>query len=326
MAKDGFWKGRRVFVTGATGLVGSWLCGSLIENGAELTCLVRDRVPNSKFFMDGMDKKANIISGQLEDYFTVERSLNEYEPQTIIHLGAQAIVSRANRSPIHTFKANIEGTWNLLEAARQYKGMVSEIVVASSDKAYGDQDILPYKEDAPLDGSHPYDVSKSCVDLISKAYAKSYGLPITISRCGNFFGGGDLNFNRIVPGTIRSVLKNERPIIRSDGKYVRDYIYVLDAVSAYITLAEKTAEKKLAGEAFNFSNEEQLTVLEMVDRVLKAMGSPLKPIVKNEASNEIVKQHLSSEKAQKVLGWKAKWGIDDGLKETVKWYKANLRD
>ena len=247
--------------------------------------------------------------------------INEDEPATIFPLGAQTIVQTANRSPLHTFRANIEGTWNLLEACRTTGKSVEQVVVASSDKAYGDQKVLPYTEETPLQGRHPYDVSKSCVDLISQSYAATYSLPVVISRCGNFFGGGDLNFNRIVPGTIQSLYKNEAPVIRTDGKCVRDYIYVKDAVSAYISLAEKY-KPSLCGEAFNFSNEAQMTTLEIVSLISKLMKKNIAPKVLANASGEIRNQHLSAKKAREVLGWNAKYGIEDGLKETISWYSA----
>jgi CDP-glucose 4,6-dehydratase len=322
MAKtSSFWSGRAVLLTGASGLVGSWLVEDLLSQGAQVVCLVRDSVPDSRFFSDGLDKKVTVASGELEDRNAIERVINEYEPATVFHLGAQTIVQAANRSPIHTFRANIEGTWNLLEACRTHGKSVEQLIVASSDKAYGDQKKLPYTEETPLQGRHPYDVSKSCVDLLSQSYAATYALPIVISRCGNFFGGGDLNFNRIVPGTIQSLYKNEAPVIRTDGKYVRDYIYVKDAVSAYLTLAEKY-KPSLCGEAFNFSNEAQMTTLGMVSLISKLMKKSIAPKILNNASGEIRNQHLSAKKAREVLGWKAKYGIEEGLKETIGWYSA----
>jgi len=321
MADEGFWKERIVLLTGASGLVGSWLVEKLLFLGARPVCLVRDRVPDSRFFSEGFAGKVTVAAGELEDRNAIERVINEYEPATIFHLGAQTIVQTANRSPLHTFRANIEGTWNLLEAFRTHGKSVEQVVVASSDKAYGSQKKLPYTEETPLQGKHPYDVSKSCVDLISQSYAATYSLPVVISRCGNFFGGGDLNFNRIVPGTIQSLYKNEAPVIRTDGTYVRDYIYVKDAVSAYLTLAEKF-KPSLAGEAFNFSNETQMTTLEIVSLISRLMKKKIAPKVLNSASGEIRDQHLSAKKAREVLGWSAKYGIEDGLKETIEWYTA----
>ena len=320
-----FWKSRSVLVTGASGLVGSWLVEELLRQGAQVACLVRDTVPDSRFFSEGLSSKVVLVRGELEDRSAIERAINEYEPATIFHLGAQAIVQAANRSPAHTFRANIEGTWNLLEAARLHDQSIKQIIVASSDKAYGEQEKLPYTEQSPLQGTHPYDVSKSCADLISQAYAKTYAMPISISRCGNFFGGGDMNFNRIVPGTIRSLWNNEAPVIRSDGKFIRDYIYVKDAVSAYCTLAEKFSPQ-LSGEAFNFSNELQMDVLEMTLLISKLMKRSIKPKILNTASGEIRNQHLSAKKAREVLGWKAKYGIEDGLRETIEWYSSYFKN
>ena len=267
MASSVYWRDRPTFVTGGTGLVGSWLVRRLVEAGADVVCLVRDWVPGSELVRSGLYNKVKIVRGDVRDQAKLEEALGEYEIDTVFHLAAQTIVGIANRNPISTFETNIQGTWALLEACRR-SPKVKGIVVASSDKAYGDQDILPYDESTPLQGTHPYDVSKSCTDLISYTYAKSYNLPVAITRCGNFYGGGDLNWNRIVPGTIRSVIRGERPIIRSDGQFIRDYFYVEDGAHSYITLAEKLgANPSLKGEAFNFSNEIQVTVLELVDRI-----------------------------------------------------------
>ena len=250
--------------------------------------------------------------------------LGEYEIDTVLHLAAQAIVGVANRNPVSTFETNIQGTWGLLEAARG-TSTVKQVVVASSDKAYGAQEILPYDENTPLQGRHPYDVSKSCVDLIAQTYAHTYGLPVAITRCGNFYGGGDFNWNRIVPGTIRWALRSERPIIRSDGQFVRDYFYVKDGAARYMHLAEKlAADPSLRGHAFNFSNELQITVLELVRKILAQMGSPLQPDVRNEASNEIRHQYLSAQKAKSLLGWSPLYTLEQGLTETIAWYRELL--
>ena len=312
---------RRVFITGCTGLLGSWLTKTLVERGAEVTGLIRDLVPKSNLNWSGFNERINIVRGELEDYFKLERTLNEYEIDIVFHLGAQTIVGTANRNPLSTFESNIKGTWNLLEAYRR-TGTISRVVVASSDKAYGEHDNLPYDETFPLVGSHPYDVSKSCTDLIAAAYYKTYNLPVCVTRCGNFYGGGDLNFNRIVPGTIRAVLKNERPTIRSDGTFIRDYIFILDAVEAYLFLAEKMDDKSIHGEAFNFSNEIQLTVIEIAQKILKLMNrEDMQPKILNEAKGEIKHQYLSARKARDILGWKPKYSLEEGLKATIKWYQ-----
>jgi CDP-glucose 4,6-dehydratase len=319
-----FWRDRPVLVTGATGLVGSWLTRRLTEAGAEVVCLVRDWTPNCELVRGHLIESVNVVRGDICDGALMERTVGEYEINTVIHLAAQTIVGIANRNPISTFESNIQGTWNILEACRRAP-TVRSIVVASSDKAYGEQTVLPYSEDTPLEGRHPYDVSKSCADLIAHAYAKTYGLPVAITRCGNFYGGGDLNWNRIVPGSIRAILRGERPVIRSDGEYVRDYFYVEDGAAAYMLLArELHARPELRGAAFNFSNELQITVSELVRRVLCAMGSSLEPDIRNEASNEIRRQYLSAEKARRELNWVPLFTLEEGLTRTIRWYREFL--
>lgn len=323
MVKE-FWKNKNVFVTGGTGFLGSYLVKELVDNGANVTILVRDVIPKSNLYNGNQYTKINVVNGSLEDYKLIERALGEYEIDTIFHLAAQAIVGVANRNPLGTFSANIEGTWNILEAARR-SPLIKRVVVASSDKAYGDQEKLPYDEEMPLQGKHPYDVSKSCADLIAQSYYETYKLPVCITRCGNLYGGGDLNFNRIIPQTIQLVLNGQSPVIRSDGSFIRDYFYVEDAVKAYMQLAEKIEDYNLGGEAFNFSNEIQLTVLQLVEKLLEALGSELKPVILNEGSNEIKHQYLSAKKAREVLGWSPIYTIDEGIKKTIEWYKSFLR-
>ena len=319
-----FWKNRNVFVTGCTGLLGSHLTQALVEQQANVVGLVRDLVPKSNLMQTGIYDRINIVRGCVEDFFVVERALNEYEIDTVFHLAAQTIVGTANRNPLSTFDSNIKGTWCILEACRRVP-IVKKIVLASSDKAYGEQEELPYEETAPLRGSHPYDVSKSCADLLAQAYCDTYNLPVCVTRCGNFYGPGDLNFNRIVPGTIRSVLNNEAPTIRSDGTYIRDYFYVKDAALAYMHLTEKMEDAKIHGEAFNFSNELQISVLELTNKILNIMGrTDMKPIVLNQAEHEIKHQYLSARKAREMLGWKPKYDLDDALKETIEWYTEFL--
>lgn len=321
---DSFWLDRPTFVTGGTGLVGSWLVRQLLKAGADVICLVRDWVPQSELVRTGMIAEVKSVRGDLRDGETLERILGEYEIDTVIHLAAQTIVTIANRNPISTFESNIAGTWNLLEACRR-SPKVKQIVVASSDKAYGDQDKLPYREDNPLQGQHPYDVSKSCADLITHTYAVTYDLPVVITRCGNFYGGGDLNWNRIIPGTIRSVLRGQKPVIRSNGEYVRDYFYVEDGAAAYMLLAEQLAFRpELKGEAFNFSNETQMTVCEIVDEILRLMDSDLKADILNETNNEILHQYLSAQKAREQLGWSPLFTLGEGLTRTISWYRDFL--
>jgi CDP-glucose 4,6-dehydratase len=315
-----FWRDRPTFVTGATGLVGGWLVKRLLEGGASVTCLVRDWVPQCALLRGGLRDHVTIVRGDIRDQPLLERVLGEYEIDTVMHLAAQTIVPIANRNPISTFETNIGGTWSLLEACRR-SPKVKQIVYASSDKAYGESDDLPYNETTPLRGRHPYDVSKSCGDLIAQSYAATYGLPVAITRCGNVFGGGDLNWNRLVPGTIRSALRGERPMIRSDGTLVRDYFYVEDAAAACALLAERLAgDERLRGEAFNFSNEAQLTVRQMVEKILGLMGASVEFDMQNDASNEILNQFLSAERARTELGWRSLFTVDEGLKRTIAWY------
>jgi CDP-glucose 4,6-dehydratase len=318
--KASFWQDRPTLVTGATGLLGGWLIRRLLEMDADIICLVRDWVPQSELVRGQLVDRVKVVRGDVRDQALLERTLGEYEIDTVFHLAAQTIVGIANRNPISTFETNIGGTWTLLEACRR-SSKVRSIVMASSDKAYGDQEQLPYNEDTPLQGRYPYDASKSCADLLAQSYATTWRLPVAITRCGNFYGGGDLNWNRVVPGTIRSVLRGQRPVIRSDGQYIRDYFYIEDAAEAYILLAEKLSKKAgLAGKAFNFSNETPLSVLELVELILKLMDSDLKPIIRNEASNEIRRQYLNAKKARRVLGWKPLFSLDEGLKKTIGWY------
>lgn len=323
--KNSFWLNRPTFVTGSTGLVGGWLVKRLLSSGASVVCLIRDWVPQCELNRTGLINQVRVVRGDITDQELMERILGEYEISTVIHLAAQTIVSIANRNPVSTFDSNIRGTWSLLEACRR-SPTIQQVVVASSDKAYGDQTALPYTETTPLQGCHTYDVSKSCADLIAHTYAVTYGVPVAITRCGNFFGGGDLNWNRIIPGTIRSVLHGERPVIRSDGNYIRDYFYVEDGAAAYMLLAEKMAENPaLKGEAFNFSNEIQLTVSEIVQKILYLMESNLTPDIRDEVTNEIRHQYLSAEKARQQLSWFPLFDLETGLQNTIRWYQEFFR-
>jgi CDP-glucose 4,6-dehydratase len=317
----GFWLDRPVLVTGGTGFVGGWLVKRLRTEGADIVCLVRDWVPQSELVRTLTLEKVNVVRGDVCDQSLMERILGEYEIDTVIHLAAQNIVGIANRNPVATFESNIRGTWSLLEGCRR-SPTVRQIVIASSDKAYGDQEQPPYNETMPLRGCHPYDVSKSCADLLAHMYARCYSLPVVITRCGNFYGGGDLNWNRIVPGTIRSIHRGQRPIIRSSGSNVRDYFYVEDGAAAYIMLAEKlAAHPDLRGEAFNFSNELQISVSELVRRISALMGSDQTPDIRNEAHNEILHQHLSAAKARQLLNWYPLYDLEQGLEATIAWYR-----
>jgi len=315
------WRDRRVLITGATGLVGSWVLRRLLDLHADPVCLVRDQVPRSRAVAEGLLAQSVVVRGCIEDHEQLERCINEYEIRTVLHLAAQTIVGIANANPLSTFEANVKGTWNVLEACRRTQG-VESIVVASSDKAYGTAARLPYDETFPLNGSHPYDVSKSCGDLIASAYFRTYGTPVAITRCGNFYGGGDLNWNRLVPGTIRSLLRGERPVLRSDGTPRRDYLYVENAAAAYLQLAERVAtDPSVHGEAFNFSNEAPKRALDMVHEIGRACGrSDLMPLIQNGGLNEIPDQFLNATKAREILGWVPMLTLEDGMRRTVAWY------
>lgn len=322
MKKD-FWKRRNVFITGATGIIGSWLTIKLVEEGANVIALIRDWVPHSNLKWSGFQDKITIVRGDLIDYKLILRTLNEYEIETCFHLAAQTIVTIANRSPLSTYESNIRGTWNVLEAARNCPTL-KQIVVASSDKTYGEQKKLPCTEEQPMNGLHPYDASKSCTDILARMYYHSYKLPVGITRFANVYGGGDLNWNRIIPGTIRSIIYNEDPIIRSDGNPLRDYIFVKDAVEAYLTLAEHLEDKKIHGNAFNFGMDNPISVMDLTKKILKiAEAKNLNPKIMSlkKIKGEIDTQYLDSTKAKKMLNWKLKYSLEEGLKETLEWYR-----
>jgi CDP-glucose 4,6-dehydratase len=319
-----FWRDRRVFITGCTGLLGSWLTAELVDRGAYVVGLVRDQVPQSQLVRSGAIHQINVVNGDVCHYSLIARTLAEYDIDTIFHLAAQTIVGTANRSPLSTFETNVQGTWTVLEAARHLPG-IRAVVVASSDKAYGSQMELPYREEAPLQGRHPYDVSKSCADLIAQAYANTYDLPVAVTRFANLYGGGDLNWNRIVPGTIRSVLRGERPIVRSDGSFKRDYVFVRDAVQAYLLVGECVADTAVRGQAFNFGMDRPVAALDLVQTIIQLSGNAtLEPIILNEAQHEIRDQYLASDKAARLLGWQPAFDLHTGLVETMAWYQHFL--
>jgi len=317
-------QGIPVFVTGATGVVGGWLVRRLLELDASVIALVRDEPKGSELYRSGDIGRVTRVRGDLENGRLLERILVDYEVKLVIHLGAQTQVVTAHREPLGTLDANVQGTYQLLEAARR-QSEPPAVVVASSDKAYGASDTLPYTEDHPLAGRGIYDASKSAADLIATAYGVSYGLPVAIARCGNIYGGGDLNWDRIVPGTIRSLLGGKGPVLRSDGRPRRDYLYVDDAVSAYVRLAEALLAGQISGEAFNFGHNAPISVLEIVDELRRIMDrEDLSPIILDGASNEIPDQYLDASKAAARLDWRPKFGLREGLAATVPWYRELL--
>ena len=317
-----FWRDRAVAVTGATGFLGSHVTAALVDLGADVAILVRDKVPPTAVGAAWADK-VSVVHGSVEDQGAVERLLGDYETQTVLHLAAQSQVGAANRNPVATFEANVTGTWSVLEAVRR-SPRVTAVVTASSDKAYGAQPQLPYDEDMPLLAVNPYDVSKACGDLLSTSYHRTFDVPVCVTRCGNFFGPGDRNWQRLVPGTIRSLLRGERPVLRSDGTMVRDYLYAVDGALAYLRLVEAMAQDpSVIGEAFNFSTETPLTVLELVAALQKAAGTDFEPDIQATATHEIDSQHLSAAKARKMLGWAPTFTVDEALRETIAWYRAH---
>jgi CDP-glucose 4,6-dehydratase len=319
------WNGRRVLVTGGTGLVGSWLVKRLVSLGAQVVCLIRDWDPQSELIRSGTIQRVSVVSGQLEDYATLERAIADHETDTVFHLAAQAIVGSALRAPLATFEANIRGSYNLLEACRVHKDLVQRVAVASSDKAYGTAEVLPYTEAMPPLGRHPYDVSKSCTDLLAATYHETYGLPVVVARCGNIYGGGDLNWSRIVPGTIRALRDGQRPVLRSDGTFLRDYVYVEDAVDVYLRMAEAADRPEVQGEAFNFGPEKPSSVVEIVAMIGRVMGrEDLEPVILNQAKAEIKDQYLDSTKAREMLDLSPAVSLEDGLRPTVAWYESYL--
>lgn len=327
MKDEHYWRGKRVLVTGPTGLVGSWLCASLLSMGATVVGLVRDHDRRSELFRSDTHRRISIVNGDLTDLATVERAIVESGTDTVFHLGAQAIVGVGDEFPLLTLESNVRGTYNLLEACRRHGRIVRRVIVASSDKAYGAHETLPYTEDFKLNPRHPYEVSKACADMLATSYFATYGLPVAIARCGNIYGGGDLNWSRLIPDTIRAALQGRQPVLRSDGRYVRDYVYVNDVVRAYQVLAKALDDKDVHGEAFNFSPEQPYTVLEVVEAIQDLVGGPRQsPIVLDVAKHEIQAQYLDSSKARSQLGWSARYTLRQGLAETIDWYRNFLTD
>jgi CDP-glucose 4,6-dehydratase len=324
-ARNDFWHDRRVFITGATGLVGYWLLQDLLALGARLTVFSLTPDLPAGFCRPEDRPRISVVPGKVEDFSGIERALGECAADTVFHLAAQSLASEAQRSPLPTFEANIRGTGHLLEACRGQAGRVKRVVLASSDRAYGPPERLPCTETMPLQGRHPYAVSKSCADLIAQAYHHTYGLPVAILRSGNLYGGGDLNWSRIVPYTIRCLLDGRRPVLRSDGRAVRDYLYVKDISRGYLRLAEGMADPAVAGQAFNFSLEHPVTVLELVSTIQRLMNcSRLAPEVQDKVSDEIPEQYMSAARAHRVLNWQPQFTLEQGLNETIAWYREYL--
>jgi CDP-glucose 4,6-dehydratase len=317
------WNGRSVLVTGATGMVGSALTRRLIDLGANVVAFVADIDPHSELYRSGTHEFVSVVNGRLEDVGAVERAVVGHDVDMIFHLGAQTIVSTAHRSPRATFESNVQGTWNVLDVARIHASLVTTVVVASSDKAYGESPVLPYVESMPLQGTFPYEVSKSMTDLVTRSYAMTYDLPAVIARCGNIYGPGDLNWSRIVPGTFRSIILGQQPVLRSDGTFLRDYLHVDDVVSAYLLLAGAAPDHR--GAAFNFSDETPVSVLDIYRACCRGAGVPdLEPLILNAATGEIKDQYLDASAARNELGWTASTNLDEGLRRTFDWYSALL--
>lgn len=320
------WKDVPVLVTGAQGFLGSWLSERLLDEGARVVTLLRDVEPEARFNLDGIGERCIQVRADLTEYEALTRALNEHDIRAVFHLAAQTIVGTANRSPLSTFETNIRGTYTLLEACRGI-GVVSSpierVVVASSDKAYGRHEQLPYKEGFALQPLYPYDVSKAATDMIARSYAATYGLPVAVTRLANIYGGGDPNRSRIVPDTINALLHGKRPVIRSDGSPERDYIYVEDAVGAYLTIAESLDDRAHHGRAWNAGSGRPVSVKEIVGRLIAVAGADVEPDIQGEGTphGEIDRQFLDSDAIRSELGWQPRWSLDDGLAATWAWYR-----
>jgi CDP-glucose 4,6-dehydratase len=322
---NSFWKDRNAFVTGATGFVGAHVARALVEQGARVVCLQRDALPTDSLDLFDLRHRVTVINGKVEDHSLMERIINEFEIEAVFHLAAQAIVGVANRSPISTFESNIRGTYSLLEACRTGQ-TVGSVVIASSDKAYGTHEDLPYREDYPLLGLFPYDASKACADILARSFAHTYGTPVAVTRSANIYGPGDMNLSRIIPGTIVSVLRDEPPVIRSDGTPIRDFVYIDDVVRGYMLIAEKIDEVR--GEAFNFSAGEPVRMIDLVELIIKLSGRNLEPriMLQSKIEREIDAQYLSAEKVESRLAWRAKVDLDEGLRSAIEWYRDHMKE
>ncbi len=323
------YSGQSVLVTGAQGFVGAWLAERLLDAGARVVVPQRDIPSDSRFRAEGIEPRCELVMADLTDYDAMLRVLNEYDVRAVFHLAAQTIVGIANRSPLSTWDSNVRGTYTLLEACRAASEVatpVDRIVVASSDKAYGDQEELPYREDTPLLARYPYDVSKACTDLIARSYAVTYELPVAVSRLANVYGGGDMNFSRLVPDTARSLVRGEAPVVRSDGSPERDWIYAADAVDAYLLMAESLDRLELRGRAWNAGSGTAVSVLEIVRTLSEVSGKDLQPDVRGEGTpkGEIDRQVLDAAAIREQLGWEPSFDLESGMRETWRWYEAHL--
>jgi CDP-glucose 4,6-dehydratase len=314
--RDNFWAGRRVLVTGCTGLLGGWVVASLLERGACVVGLVRDQGGGT-----GPGDRITLVRGDVADEPLLERVLTEYDIQTVFQLAGQTSERAAERSPLSTFESNIKGTWCVLEAARR-SGGAPQVIVTSSDQVYGESGTLPLDEEAPLEAQQPLAASKVCADLLARSYFASFSLPVCVARCGSLFGGGDLNWDRLVPGAIQAVLHNQRPVLRAESQPARDYLYVKDAAAAHLRLAECMALRPdVVGQAFNFPGETPLGGVQIMQRILAALSSSLEPDVRGGAARALSPRRLSGLKARTVLGW-ATHTLDEAIRETVAWYRA----
>lgn len=324
MSETSFWNERPVLVTGGGGYIGGWLVKGLLDRGARVVCLLRDGVPHDSLVLHGIAERVYVVRGDVCDLSVVERAINEYDVDAVFHLAAQSQVGTANRSPLSTFESNIRGSWVVLEAART-SSTVTRMAIASSDKAYGSADKLPYDEDFPLNGRYPYDASKSCTDIIAQTYAHTYETPVAITRCANVYGGGDLNFKRIVPDTIRHLIAGSAPIIRSDGTFLRDYLFVEDAVAAYLRLAERASDPDIRGQAYNFGTGKPVSVLDVVNTLIAIHGKQIEPVILDQAKAEIHSQYLDCTRAKTVLDWTATHDLEAGLRKSYEWYADYFR-
>lgn len=314
-------------MTGAYGLLGSWLVRALVERGDRVTVLRRDWTPRSALLLDGVEEAVEVVHGDLNEPGLIARALAEHEIDTVFHLAAQTIVGTANRSPVSTFESNIRGTWTLLEACRLHGA--ERVVVAASDKAYGASDRLPYREDHPLDPRHPYDVSKAATDMIARSYWHTYGLPVAVTRFANLYGGGDLNRSRLIPEAVTAVLAGRAPVIRSDGSPERDFLYVEDAVDAYLRIAEALDDPDPArgarGEAFNAGGGRPYAVRDVVARICALADADVEPDIRGSGTpaGEIDRQWVDATKLRERTGWEPRVSLDEGLRQTLAWYREH---